>query len=88
MTASHECSDPIATHFGAHAGTADKYHKSLDETFSSEEIKSLYDVINLHVYATKPEGDRQHPWERSYPEDPSIDYLKNVDAGPDNLTKN
>jgi len=56
---------------------ADEYSKSLDETFSSEEIKRLYDVVNLHVYAEKSDGP--HPWARSYPEDPEIDYLEIVD---------
>ncbi|MBI1387972.1 MAG: hypothetical protein GC154_05945 [bacterium] len=60
------------------ARDSDKYSKDLRETFASDEIKALFDVINLHVYATKPEGARAHPWERSYPEDPSIDYLKIV----------
>ena len=64
----------------AQAGPANKYSKSLEETFSSPEIKALYDVINLHVYAVKPKKEGQSPWDRSYPEDPSLDYLKNVDS--------
>lgn len=63
-----------------HDGPADKYAKSLDETFASEAMKPLYDVINLHVYATKPKGTGQSPWDRSYPEDPALDYLKTVDT--------
>ena len=64
----------------AQSGAADKYAKSLEKTFSSPEIKSLYDVINVHVYATKPKKKGQSPWDRSYPEDPNIEYLKIVDA--------
>ncbi len=64
----------------ARAGKADKYIKSLDETFSSTDIKPLYDVINLHLYAQKPQRPGQSPWDRSYPEDPGIDYLKDLDA--------
>ena len=64
----------------AHSGTADKYSKSLEETFSSSTIKPLYDVINVHVYAIKPKQKGQSPWDRSYPEDPSLDHLKTVDA--------
>jgi hypothetical protein len=63
-----------------HAAPADDYTKSLAETFGSPEIKKLYDVINLHVYAFKPKADGRSPWDRSYPEDPQIDYLKTVDA--------
>jgi hypothetical protein len=63
----------------AQAREADKYSKSLQETFSSKEIMSLYDVINLHVYAIKPKKKGQSPWDRSYPEDPKLDYLKVVD---------
>lgn len=64
----------------AQSGPADKYSKSLEETFSSKEIRSLYDVINVHTYAVKPKKKGQSPWDRSYPEDPSLEYLKVVDA--------
>jgi hypothetical protein len=62
------------------AGPPDKYSKSLQETFGSAEMKGSYDVINLHVYAVKPKQEGRSPWDRSYPEDPAIDYLKTVDA--------
>jgi len=62
------------------AAPADKYSKSLQETFASPDMKALYDVINLHVYAFKPRQEGQSPWGRSHPEDPAIDYLKTVDA--------
>ncbi|MCX7012852.1 MAG: hypothetical protein NTW86_09895 [Candidatus Sumerlaeota bacterium] len=58
---------------------ADAYSKQLKETFSSPAIKNLYDIINVHTYAIKPQREGQSPWERSYPEDPDIDYLKIVD---------
>jgi hypothetical protein len=64
----------------ARSGPSNKYSKSLEETFTSPTIKSLYDVINVHVYATLPEKKRRSPWARSYPEDPSIDYLTIVDS--------
>ena len=63
----------------AHARKADKYHKELNETFRAPELLPLFDVTSVHVYAEKPERDQAHPWERSYPEDPSIDYLTRVD---------
>lgn len=63
----------------AQSGEADKYSKSLEETFSSPEILPLYDVINVHVYALKPKEKGRSPWDRSYPEDPAIDYLRDVD---------
>ena len=37
-------------------------------------------MINVHVYALKPRKKGQSPWDRSYPEDPGIEYLKEVDA--------
>ena len=58
---------------------ADKYHKSLDETFGSAAMQALYDVINLHVYAILPRQEGRSPWARSYPEDSSLDYLRTVD---------
>lgn len=64
----------------AQPGAADKYSKSLEETFSSPQIKALYDVINVHVYAVKPKQKGQSPWDRSFPEDPNLEYLKTVDA--------
>ena len=40
-------------------------------------LESLYDVINIHVYAAV-EG--WPTWRRSYPEDPDIDYLKTIES--------
>jgi len=63
----------------ARIGSADTYHKSLGETFASPAMQALYDVINLHTYAILPKQEGRSPWARSYPEDPSLDYLKTVD---------
>ena len=38
-------------------------------------LESLYDVLNVHSYAFK---EKWPTWRRSYPEDPSIRYLKDV----------
>ncbi len=62
-----------------HSQESDKYSKNLDETFSSPEIKKLYDIINIHTYAIKPKSNEYSPWDRSYPEDPTLNYLKVVD---------
>lgn len=64
----------------AHAGAADKYSKSLQETFAEPEIQELYDVINVHRYATLPQKKGRSPWARSYPEDPELDHLRVIDA--------
>lgn len=71
-----------------HDGPADNYHKNLTETFGDSKLTPLYDVLNVHVYAQKMKADQAHPWERSYPEDPKIDYLTRVDAVIDWRDKN
>src|SRR5665213_3641289 len=38
-------------------------------------LESLYDVLNVHSYAFK---EKWPTWRRSYPEDPSIRFLKDV----------
>lgn len=54
------------------AGKSGRYAKSLS---CVQGLESLYDVINLHTYA-QIEG---YPtWRRSFPEDPKIAYLKEV----------
>lgn len=63
----------------ARSGEADKYAKSLEETFSSAEMLPLFDVVNVHTYALLPAKKGRSPWDRSYPEDPGIVYLKEVD---------
>ena len=48
------------------------WHKSL-EVFKG--LERLYDVINVHSYAFA----EQYPtWRRSFPEDPRIDFLKDI----------
>jgi len=61
------------------AREADDYAKSLDETFSDPELLKRVDVLNVHTYAVKPRVPGRSPWERSYPEDPELDYLRVVD---------
>ena len=63
----------------ARSGEPDNYSKSLEETFSSKEIIPLFDVINVHTYAHLPKKKGRSPWDRSFPEDPDIIYLKEVD---------
>jgi hypothetical protein len=63
----------------AQAREADDYAKSLDETFAAPDLVKLFDVINVHTYAMKAKAPGQSPWDRSYPEDPAIDYLSVVD---------
>lgn len=56
------------------AGPSQRYAKSVS---CVRGLESLYDVLNMHTYA-QVEG---YPtWLRSYPEDPKIDYLKDVRA--------
>ncbi len=54
------------------AGPSGKYAKSLE---CVRGLESLYDVLNVHSYA-QIEG--WPTWRRSYPEDPSIRYLKDI----------
>ncbi len=61
------------------AREADDYAKSLDETFSAPDLAGLFDVVNVHTYALKARAPGQSPWDRSFPEDPAIDYLRIVD---------
>ncbi|MDA1192132.1 MAG: hypothetical protein O3A46_10685 [Candidatus Poribacteria bacterium] len=55
-------------------GESHRYAKSV-EVFDG--LESLYDALTIHVYA-QVEG--WPTWRRSYPEDPSIDYLQTVQA--------
>lgn len=59
------------------AGASHKYAKSLD---CVKGLEDLYDVINVHSYA---QVQGWPTWQRSYPEDASIDYLKDVQAAID-----
>ena len=62
------------------AGKADDYSQGLNDMYADKDILPLYDVINLHTYASleKSFGD-DNTWNRSYPEDKSLQYLKVVD---------
>lgn len=54
-------------------GKSGRYEKSVT---CVKGLEALYDVLNIHVYAMVngwPE------WKRSYPEDPSISYLKGIE---------
>jgi len=48
------------------------YHKSLSVV---KGLESLYDVINLHSYA---QAEPYPTWRRSFPEDPKLDFLKDI----------
>lgn len=64
----------------AHARKGDDYIQDLRGIYADQEILPLYDVINLHTYAAiEREKPSQSPWNRSYPEDPAIAYLKVID---------
>lgn len=57
--------------------TPDDYSQDLKGIYSDKDILPLYDVINLHSYAAvQPD---EGPFNRSYPEDPTINYLKDID---------
>jgi serine/threonine-protein kinase ATR len=53
-------------------GKSHKYAKSLD---CVKGLEGLYDVLNVHTYA---EIEGWPTWRRSFPEDSSISYLKDV----------
>jgi hypothetical protein len=62
------------------ARPGDDYAQDLRGIYAEQDILPLYDVINLHTYAAVERKDpTQSPWNRSYPEDPSIAYLQVVD---------
>jgi hypothetical protein len=53
-------------------GKSHRYAKSVE---CIKGLESLYDVLTTHTYA---EAEPWPTWRRSYPEDPSIKYLKEV----------
>jgi hypothetical protein len=63
-------------------GQSHKYAKSVE---CIGDLEDLYDVLNIHTYA-QVEG--WPTWRRSYPEDPGIDYLKNVAGAIDWRNRN
>lgn len=54
-------------------GKPDQWSKPLDAIAG---LEPLYDVLNVHSYPFK---DKWPTWRRSYPEDPSIRFLKDID---------
>jgi hypothetical protein len=48
------------------------YHKSIDTV---KGLEALYDVINVHSY---PELEGYPTWRRSFPEDPRLQFLKEI----------
>lgn len=62
------------------ARPADDYSQDLRDLYAEKDILPLYDVINLHTYASvERKNTSESPWNRSFPEDPAIAYLKVVD---------
>ena len=59
----------------AHAAPSDTYSKGLDAVFA--DIGDLYDIITVNAYAFV-EG--WPTWRRSFPEDPTIDFLTRLQA--------
>ncbi|MCW8133823.1 MAG: hypothetical protein KIS92_25980, partial [Planctomycetota bacterium] len=57
----------------AKAEKSGAYHKNID---CVKGLNHLYDAINTHVYA---QAEGWPTWRRSYPEDPKIRYLKELD---------
>ena len=55
-------------------GDGDRYSKSVK---CIQGLEGLYDFLNIHTYA---EVEGWPSWRRSFPEDPAIPYLKNVEA--------
>lgn len=63
-------------------GKSGRYHKSIE---CVKGLESLYDIINVHSYAElKP----WPTWERSYPEDERLKYLKTIQEVIDWRNKN
>lgn len=63
-------------------GTKDKYSKDIA---GLKGLEGLIDVLNVHVYSFV---EHWPTWKRSYPEDPSIEYLKQVQGMIDWRDKN
>ncbi len=62
------------------ARPGDDYSQDLRGIYAEQDILPLYDVINLHTYATvERKNSSESPWDRSYPEDSAIAYLQVVD---------
>jgi hypothetical protein len=63
-------------------GSGDKYSKNIEML---KGLDQLYDVLNVHSYAF---AEQWPTWRRSYPEDPSINYLGQIQKVIDWRNKN
>ncbi|HEY9259312.1 hypothetical protein, partial [Chitinophaga sp.] len=62
------------------AGKGDNYSQGLNNFYGDKDILPLYDIINLHTYATMEKTfTNNNSWQRSFPEDKSLQYLKVID---------
>lgn len=62
------------------AGKPDPYLQALSGMYANSDILPLYDVINLHTYPTMEQSaTNENSWNRSFPEDNSLRFLKEVD---------
>ena len=63
-----------------HARPGDDYSQDINSIYGDEDVLPLYDVINLHTYPIITESaPGKSPWNRTYPEDTTTDYIKVVD---------
>ncbi|WP_436484665.1 hypothetical protein [Chitinophaga sp. ARDCPP14] len=59
---------------------ADPYSQGLNDLYIDKKILPLYDVINVHTYPTIAQSaGNENSWNRSYPEDNSLQYLKVIE---------
>ena len=73
----------------SHARDGDNFTQDLRRMYGDADMLPLYDAINIHTYAAVDrKNNSQSPWNRSYPEDESISYLKVVDEAIDWRDKN
>ncbi len=82
MSAGIRAGDPQARIVTATArvGAATEYAQDLQAVYGDPAMLASFDVINLHTYAQVSRTGKGSPWTRSYPEDPAIEYLQEVDA--------
>jgi hypothetical protein len=59
---------------------ADEWIQNINDVYADREIIPLYDVINMHTYAVLNKNNQtESPWNRTYPEAATTDFLKIVD---------
>ncbi|MGE4567761.1 MAG: hypothetical protein AB7C90_01080 [Bacteroidales bacterium] len=62
------------------ARNGDDYAQDLRILYADTQLLPLYDVINLHTYATiERTRPNESPWNRTFPEDTTVAYMKVVD---------